>query len=237
MTSEAATPTIEAIKAPLVETPAKQRTLPAPPPGLDERHTILAFIAGTILALLIYFAPFPGGDEFYMWLETLFRDSILLGLQLLGIEASKTADWQKTVPDPAINLPNMTRVNYAIVRACTGMQAGAIIIALILVTKAPWRKKAIALPVFATMLFIGNTLRVIFHLWLVHQQWGTISEFWFAHDLLAKPIGFVGTLIFAYTIEKVGVPIIDQFADFIDITWYRLNWAYTLLLLMLEGKK
>ncbi|MFQ5979116.1 MAG: heimdallarchaeosortase [Candidatus Heimdallarchaeota archaeon] len=237
MTSEAVTPSVDATAPSPISTPAKQKTLPAPPPGLDERHTVLAFVAGTLIALLIYFAPFPGGDDFYMWLETFFRDSILLGLQLLGIEASKTPDWQKSVPDPAINLPNITDTNYAIVRACTGMQAGSIIVALILVTKAPWQKKAKALPVFAGMLYVGNTLRVIFHLWLVHQDWGTVSEFWFAHDLLSKPIGFVGTLIFAYVIEKLGVPIIDQFADFIDITWYRLNWAYAWLLQILEGQK
>jgi exosortase/archaeosortase family protein len=237
VTSEAATPSVDATLPSPTPAPMKQRTLPAPPPGLDERHTILALIAGTLIALLVYYAPFPGGDEFYMWLETIFRDSILICLQLLGIEASKTPDWQKEVPDPAINLPNIDKVNYAIVRACTGMQAGAIIIALILVTKAPWRKKAVAIPVFALMLYVGNTLRVTFHLWLVHQQWGTVSEFWFAHDLLAKPIGFVGTLIFAYVIEKCGVPIIDQFADFIDMTWYRLNWAVAWLLSIFEGNK
>jgi exosortase/archaeosortase family protein len=190
-----------------------------------------------LVALLVYYAPFPGGDAFYLWLETVFRDSILLGLQLLGIDASKTPDRPKTKPDPAIDLPNITSTHYPIVRACTGMQAGAILIALIVVTKAPWRSKAIALPVFAGMLYIGNTLRVIFHLWLVHQQWGTVSEFWFAHDLLSKPISFVGTIIFAFVIGKLGVPIIDQFADFMDLTWYRLNWAYVRLLRDLDGQK
>ncbi|MFW9915301.1 MAG: heimdallarchaeosortase [Candidatus Thorarchaeota archaeon] len=235
--SKAAAPSEDPIAHSPLLVPAKQRTLPAPPAGLDERHTIVAFVVGTLIALLVYYAPFPGGDAFYLWLETVFRDSILLGLQLLGISASKTPEWQKTKPDPAINLPNITGMHYPIVRACTGMQAGAILIALILVTKAPWKNKAIALPVFASMLYIGNTLRVIFHLWLVHQQWGTVSEFWFAHDLLSKPISFVGTIIFAYVIGKLGVPIIDQFADFMDLTWYRLNWAYGRLLRDLEGRK
>ena len=237
MTSDAATSSADAPTTSAIPSRTSQKTLPAPPPGLDERRTILAFFSGTLLALLVYYAPFPGGNEFYMWLETLFRDSILLCLQILGIDGTKTPDSQKEVPDPAINLPHITHTNYAIVRACTGMQAGAIIFALILVTKAPWREKAIALPTFAAMLYIGNTLRVTFHLWLVYQDWGTISEFWFAHDLLAKPIGFVGTLIFAYVIEKLGVPIIDQFADFLDLVWYRLNWAYHLLLTILTSRK
>ncbi|MHA2232625.1 MAG: heimdallarchaeosortase [Candidatus Hodarchaeales archaeon] len=237
MTSEAATPTVDATASAQALSLTAQRTLPAPPPGLDERRTILAFLVGILIALLVYYAPLPGGDAFYMWLETMFRDHILMGLQILGIEASKTPDWQKTLPDPAINLPNITDTNYVIVRACTGMQAGAIIIALILVTKAPWRRKLIALPVFGAMLYVGNTLRIIFHLWLVHQDWGTVSEFWFAHDLLAKPIGFIGTLIFAYIIEKLGVPIIDQFADFIDLAWYRLLWTYNWIWLTFQRLK
>ncbi|MFQ5978115.1 MAG: heimdallarchaeosortase [Candidatus Heimdallarchaeota archaeon] len=237
MPSEATTSFEDAIAHSPQRAPPKQRTLPAPPPGLDERHTIAAFVIGTLVALLVYYAPFPGGDAFYLWLETVFRDSILLGLQLLGIDASKTPDWQKRKPDPAINLPNITGRHFSIIRACTGMQAGAILIALIVVTKAPWKNKVIALPVFAGMLYVGNTLRVIFHLWLVQQQWGTVSEFWFAHDLLSQPIGFVGTIIFAFVIGKLGVPIIDQFADFMDLTWYRLNWAYAWLLRDLESRK
>ncbi len=237
MTSETATTSVDATVPPPSPSSTKERLLPSPPPGLEERRTILAFLVGTTLALLVYFAPFPGGDEFYMWLETVFRDSILFGLQVIGIDASKTPDWQKDVPDPAINLPGITETNYAIVRACTGMQAGAIIIALILVTKAPWQRRAIALTVFAIMLYIGNTLRVMFHLWLVYQQWGDISKFSFAHDFLAKPIGFVGTLIFAYVIEKLGVPIIDQFADFMDLAWYRLLWTYNYILMILQVKK
>ena len=42
------------------------------------------------------------------------------------------------------------------------------------------------------------------------------TAFYWAHDVSSKVIGFFGTILFALIIEKMGVPIIDQFADWLD---------------------
>ena len=72
--------------------------------------------------------------------------------------------------------------------------------------------KGVVIVIFWFVLFVINSLRISFHLFLVAQG----LPFSFAHDDLSKPIGFVGTLIFAWIIEKSGVPIIDTFADWLD---------------------
>ena len=57
-------------------------------------------------------------------------------------------------------------------------------------------------------------LRIWFYLYLVRVLQLPFS---FANDNLAKPIGFVGTLLFGWVIEKSGIPIIDTISDKIDL--------------------
>jgi hypothetical protein len=49
------------------------------------------------------------------------------------------------------------------------------------------------------------------------------TAFYWAHDVSSKIIGFFGTIFFALVIEKMGVPIIDQFADWLDYFWWRAS--------------
>ncbi|MFX0095911.1 MAG: exosortase/archaeosortase family protein, partial [Candidatus Hodarchaeota archaeon] len=138
----------------------------------DGAEIILSFLAATVIAAAIYLIP-----EYFL-LETLFRDLILMILQWLGVDAWATTQSTLAIPDPAISIQHYSPPPYGIVRACTAMQAGAIILALMVVTKAPIRKKIIAGITFCAMLFVANVLRIVFHLVLV--SWGV--PFWFAHD-------------------------------------------------------
>lgn len=120
---------------------------------------------------------------------------------------------------------------YYIVKACTGMQAGAMILGLILVSEAKWNKKLLSGIVFFFVLFFTNALRITFHYWLVivlHVDFGLDSQtaFYWAHDVLSKVIGFFGTIFFAIIIEKMDVPIIDTFADWLDWMFWRIKYYY-----------
>jgi exosortase/archaeosortase family protein len=118
-----------------------------------------------------------------------------------------------------------------IIRACTGMEAGALIMALIFITPAKWQNKSIAHIVNLLMMHIGNTFRVAFHFWYTEHLYvkyindpnNTMSifeaadkAFSIAHDSLSKVFGFIGIVIFTLVINKVGVDIISTFGAWID---------------------
>ena len=116
---------------------------------------------------------------------------------------------------------------FAIVRACTGMQAGALLMALIIVTPAPAGEKIKASIYSLLALIIGNFLRIALVIAMTitidYSYGASYDAAWFwAHDVLGKPIGFFGTILFAIIIEKQGVPILntvslwlDSFIDFL----------------------
>ncbi|MFX0185823.1 MAG: heimdallarchaeosortase [Candidatus Hodarchaeota archaeon] len=192
-----------------------------------------------IVTFLIYTVP----D--WVFLEIPTRDIISVILRFLGIENSYIPNsnphsvipedlrggafpfLEATIQTPGIHIPQ-TNGDYWIVKACTGMQAGGLLIAIIMVSEAAWVAKIRASIVFFLALFIGNALRITFHLWcvsfLVTQfQMDPETAFYWAHDVSSKIIGFFGTIVFAFIIEKMGVPIIDQFADWLDYIWWRVN--------------
>ncbi len=189
---------------------SKTETAPSPPPIIyDNFQILLSMFAAVVIGMVIYFIPS------YWLYEHITRDYVLEIIKFFGVNATKslpTPEYPDPAPGVRIFFNEFEFGDYWIVRACTGMQAGAILVALIVVTDAPLRNKLIAIPSFLLMLFTANVLRIAFHMLLV--AWG-IPFFW-AHDVLSKPIGFVGTLIFAMVIERQGVPIIDTFADWMD---------------------
>ena len=216
-------------------------------PKFNDRRVILSFLAFCLLTALIYLLPT------YVIIEWITRDGVFLILSVLAFPVSLATEllnpnipfdaqmnWQvlmnqgfisgwpglfpEAVPEVAgIYMPQtplMLEGDYRIVKACTGMQAGAVLLALILVTPAPWRNKFSALSTLITILTLTNVVRIAFHLTLVNYG----IEFFWAHDVLSKPIGFVGSLIWAYVIEKQGVPIIDQFAEWMEWSWERIRY-------------
>lgn len=223
---------------------------------------ITSFLAVVVISITLYVVPN------WVFLETWTRDVVVMVLNAMGYPAHATGctdgycqfpytpSWSvfgEAYPNtPGVSITNTQFPAYWIVKACTGFQAGAILIALIIVTPtknkvlpthidpatvSAFRRfqsdhtfiytiihKSAVILVFWFVLFITNALRIVFHLWLV-AAWNI--PFSIAHDDLSKPIGFFGTLFFAFIIEKSGVPIIDTFADWMDAAYLAIKALVT----------
>ena len=231
------------------KTTAKEVRKELVPPG-NPIAISLSLLGVTLLSIAIYV-----GYDFVL-VERLTRDLVVIILNAIGIPAIKSAKifpvsdsysmfTEATILTPAVELPTSSggspTTPYWIVKACTGFQAGAILISLIIFTTYPRKNmekitgngmraklkqnnpniymfshKALVVIAFALILFFTNAARIAFHLGLVQIGF----PFEFAHDDLSKPIGFIGTIFFALAIEKMGIPIIDTFADWLDLAWY-----------------
>ncbi|MFX0014585.1 MAG: heimdallarchaeosortase [Promethearchaeota archaeon] len=226
------------------ETSAKLKHKTMPKRFHNDKLMLMTLGIATIITFLIYTLP----D--WVFIEIPTRDIIHTILNLIGIEnyMIPTADPSSVIPEflrggsfpfleatpqtPGIKIPYTDPLpdgDYWIVKACTGMQAGSLLIAIIMITEAPWIAKIRASFAFLVVLFFGNALRIAFHLWCVHFlitqfQMDPNEAFYWAHDVSSKIIGFFGTILFAFVIERFGkVPIIDQFADWLDWMWWRLT--------------
>ncbi|MHA2237170.1 MAG: heimdallarchaeosortase [Candidatus Hodarchaeales archaeon] len=230
---------------PLDEIEIKIETITQQERYKKDKLMISTLIIAVVITFLLYTVP----D--WVFIEIPTRDIIQFLLSLVGIESEpirigeflNTPSWpilerkiiggpfpfiEATVETPGLFLPS-TNGQYWIVKACTGMQAGGLLLAIIVISEAAWSAKLRASVLFMLALFIGNSLRIAFHLWAVSflYQNFTISAadaFFWAHDIPTKIIGFIGTIFFAFIIEKMGVPIIDQFADWLDWLWWRVSW-------------
>ncbi|MHA1505104.1 MAG: heimdallarchaeosortase, partial [Candidatus Heimdallarchaeota archaeon] len=184
---------------------------------------------------------------FFAFLEELVRDNGSWLMQVIfGIDASEftLGMFERIDPDPltggyigfgepnypGIFLPPYPNI-FLIVRGCTGMEAGALLMALILVTPAKWSNKLVASVVNFLMMHIGNTFRVAFHFWFTRflfLKWGDADKaFFYAHDLLSKVFGFIGIVIFTLVIERTGVKIVSTFGAWMDAAgegFKRISW-------------
>ncbi|MHA2093169.1 MAG: heimdallarchaeosortase [Candidatus Hodarchaeales archaeon] len=140
----------------------------------NDKLMISTLMIATLVTFLIYTVP----D--WVFLEIPTRNIIHELLTFLGIQNSPipTLDPNSIIPDflkggefpfleatsqtPGIHIPG-TNGDYWIVKACTGMQAGGLLLAIIMITEATWNAKIRASAVFFIALFIGNTLRITFH--------------------------------------------------------------------------
>ena len=239
-----------------------------PPTPYNPWWMVSSFLMVVTISVFLYIVP--------TWhiAEVVTRDIVVHLLKLTGINAfpsdsqgvffpfvSATTNWSQfgeaSPSTPGVVIPGSGYEAFWIVKACTGMQAGAILIALIYVTPLPIKgklrdpninpevlgfrdrfhyshptlysilhKTSVAI-LFYFVLFFTNAVRIWFHLYLV----GAFGlPFSFAHDDLSKPIGFVGTLMFAWIIEKSGIPIIDTFADWLDSAYFALKGIYNKIL-------
>ena len=125
---------------------------------------------------------------------------------------------------PAISIEGETGVPnyYIIIRACTGMQAGALLLGLIWSTPAKLKDRINASFIVLVVLYIGNTLRIaamIAITTILTQDFGISHEYaWtLAHDRMGEPLGFVGTILFTFMIEKRQVRILDPITIWIDV--------------------
>ncbi|MHA1201716.1 MAG: heimdallarchaeosortase [Candidatus Heimdallarchaeaceae archaeon] len=198
-------------------------------------YATISFIVVVILTILLYFVP----D--YFFLEKLTSDTVFEILELYQYEITFDGYWSESDSSnsfialliriltgwsthddltPVIRSVTAQR-RFAVVRACTGMQAGALLIGLIVVTPADFWKKVKATFFTIVALIIGNFLRIALVIGMtvtLQMTYGVSNDaaWYWAHDVLGKPIGFFGTIFFALIIENQGVPILNTVSLWID---------------------
>ena len=111
--------------------------------------------------------------------------------------------------------------HYLIVKACTGMQAGALLLGLIWATPAKNTDRIRASYIMLIALFIGNTLRIaamiaITTILTTDFALDYDTSWNYAHNFMGQPIGFFGTIAFTLVIEKNNVHILDTITTWID---------------------
>lgn len=204
----------------------------------DDKLMITTIIFASVVTFLIYTVP----D--WVFLEIPIRDLVQFFLSLLGIVSEpipKNGEFiiptnlrggsfpflEATEKTPGVYIP-VTQGRYYISKTCTAMQAGALLLSIIFVTDTSRKAKLKAGVLTFITLFFLNVLRITFHFWtitILFQYFNMNAEtaFYWGHDVSSKIIGFIGTILLALIIEKMDVPIIDQFADWIDYIWWRIN--------------
>ncbi len=126
-----------------------------------------------------------------------------------------------TYPAISIDIGNTRRMNYLIVRACTGMQAGALLLGLIWSTPAETQDRIRASYVMLIALFVGNVARIAAMIAMTTIMVGDFKinyeDAWYlAHDVMGRPLGFFGTIGFTMLIEKRNVRILDTIQAWMD---------------------
>jgi exosortase/archaeosortase family protein len=199
-------------------------------------YALISFTIVVILTVLLYLVP----D--YYFLEKITNDTVFEVLKVYqfdvvfdGFYSERDTDGTFIVTivniltgldghnalTPVIKSTTASGRRFAVVRACTGMQAGALLMALIIVTPADFGKKVKATAYSLIALIVGNFLRIALVIGMtvtLQVTYGTgHDQAWmWAHDVIGKPIGFFGTIFFAIIIEKQGVPILNTVSIWID---------------------
>ena len=206
------------------------------PRRYNDKLMITTICLATAITFLLYTVP----D--WVFLEYPIRNLVQFLLSLLGIVSEpipRNGEFiipmelrggsfpflDATEQTPGILIP-ATQGKYYITKACTAMQAGSLLIGLIVVTETSRSSKLKAIGLTFSVLFFMNVLRITFHFWTVtilFQYFYLDHEtaFFWGHDVSSKIFGFIGTIILALLIEKLDVPIIDQFTDWLDYIWWR----------------
>lgn len=204
----------------------------------DDKLMLITIFFASAVTFLIYTVP----D--WVFLEYPIRDLVQFFLSLLGVVSEPIPqNGQSIIPmdlrggpfpfldatelTPGVMIP-ITQGRYYITKTCTAMQAGSLLIGLIAVTETPRSTKSKAIVLTFCVLFLMNVLRITFHFWSVtilfqHFHLDHETAFFWGHDVSSKILGFIGTIILALVIEKMDVPIIDQFTDWLDYIWWRGN--------------
>jgi len=203
--------------------------------GKERRnYTIRSLSITVLITVLLYIFPS------YLGLETLTTNTSYFFLNIFGFHP-RTFVYEDSLSDlgsfdrffynlydssratyPAISLDTeVGRSNYLIVRACTGMQAGALLLGLIWSTPAELHDKIRSSYVILIALFIGNTLRIaamiaITTILMTNFNVEYETAWHFAHNWLGRPLGFFGTIGFTALIEVRGVKILDTITVWID---------------------
>ncbi|MFX0066279.1 MAG: exosortase/archaeosortase family protein, partial [Candidatus Hermodarchaeota archaeon] len=143
-----------------------------------------------------------------------YRDIIVLILQTIGVDA-------QVVPSDLSSKPALYVIGFpmTIGRGCIAMEAGACILALITITNAPLKDKLKGGLTFVVILFVANILRLTTNFVLI--SWG--FPFWLAHDTLNKLFALVGIVIASFILEKQGIPIINEVANWMEVCLLKIR--------------
>ncbi|MCY3411118.1 MAG: exosortase/archaeosortase family protein [Candidatus Heimdallarchaeota archaeon] len=126
-----------------------------------------------------------------------------------------------TYPAISIQADYFTRSNYLIIRACTGMQAGALLVGLIWATPAKTHDRIRSTYVVLLALFIGNVMRIaamiaMTTIFMTSFELDYEQSWHLSHDIMGRPLGFIGTIGFTLLIEMRNVKILDTIQVWID---------------------
>jgi len=203
--------------------------------GKERRSfAIESFTITVLVTTLLYIFPS------YYALETLTTESSFFALNIFGFRP-RFFIYEDSVHDmtafdaflynlydskratyPAISIDTGNRrSNYLIGRACTGMQAGSLLLGLIWSTPTSIHDRIRSSYTILIALFIGNVLRIAAMIGittLLIEMFGLSYETsWaFAHDWLGRPLGFFGTIGFTALIENRNVKILDTITVWMD---------------------
>lgn len=204
--------------------------------GQERRNFVFRSIFITTSVTLIIYVLWPN----YFVLESLIAKSSVAVLDFFGFQPRIFVyeDSLQEVPPidrflmrlydptratyPAISMDTAYgRSNYLIVRACTGMQAGALLLGLIWSTPATLHNRIRSSFIMLISLYVGNILRIAAQigmtLVLINYFGLDYETAWkYSHDGTGKPIGFFGTIAFTILIEVRNVRILDTITVWID---------------------
>ncbi len=199
-----------------------------------KKFVIKSLIITLTITIVLY--VFPS----YYWLENLTTTTSNFVLNIFGFHPrlftyedslTRLSTIDKTLLNlydssratyPAISIDTaISRSNYLIVRACTGMQAGALLLGLIWSTPAKTHDRIRASYTILIALFIGNVLRIaamiaITTIFIEDYGVGYETAWNLAHTWMGRPLGFFGTIGFTALIEFRNVRILDTITVWID---------------------
>ena len=209
-----------------------------------DKFALQSFLFTVLVILVMYVLPN------LHWLEVLTTNTSLFFLQVFNFRPrfftyednlGNLADFdllmynvgdsiRSTYPAISIETGNVPN-HYLIVKACTGLQAGALLVGLIWSTPSRPGDQIRASYLVLIALFIGNTLRIasmIAITTILTVDFNLIYEpSWnYAHNIMGRPLGFVGTIGFVAIIEKTGVKMLDTITVWIDTLIYYFDKVY-----------
>jgi exosortase/archaeosortase family protein len=115
--------------------------------------------------------------------------------------------------------------DFEIIRECTGIQASAVFVGLVLpIPRRPWKKKILALTLIISFVYASNVFRVAFEIWLIESG---LLPYELAHYPLSLVLGIIGVFILVIITEKVYPQFPEFIMDLVKTIYIHINnfWA------------
>jgi exosortase/archaeosortase family protein len=141
--------------------------------GSQSFKFVSVFMLTAAVLLAIYYFPYAEGTVMKHWISDYLRaDAAVAGAVLHGLDASVHVHGQDIVG----------RYSLRIVRTCDAMDVKILFVSAVLAWSTHWRRKAMAVVVGATMLFVVNVARIctLYYIGVYVPAYFTIAH----HELL-----------------------------------------------------